>query len=153
VNSPGARERRRHVRVDGSWPVIAHGIEHNGAVHTFPAMIRNVSLSGVLLEAAVAANLWADKPLGIDLPGGVGLTQVTVRRFVEYGDDTNTTSRWGVELTQLTMQQRVFWARFVYTAARESGHVLAGMLVRVAAPQSPSPVESPIRSAVGVRAA
>jgi hypothetical protein len=136
VNSPDGRERRRHVRVDGRWPVLAHGVELTGAIHTFPAMILNVSLSGVLLEAAVAANLWADKPLGIDLPGGVGLTQASVRRFVEYGDDTHATSRWGVELTQLTMHQRVYWARFVYTAARESGHALAGMTIRVAAPPS-----------------
>lgn len=153
MNSSAGRERRRHVRVDGNWAVLAHGVEHNGAIHTFPAMILNVSLSGLLLEAAVAANLWADKLLGIDLPGGVGLTEATVRRFVEYGEDTRATSRWGVELTQLTIQQRVFWARFVYTAARESGHVLADMVVRVAASPAPPPVESAIRSAVGVRGA
>jgi hypothetical protein len=70
------------------------------------------------------------------------------RRFAEYSD-TNTTSRRGVEVAQLAMQQRVFWARFVYTAARESRHVLAGMLVRVAAPQAPPTVEMGSRLTLG----
>ena len=95
----------------------------------------NVSLSGVLLEAAITANLWAEKPLTIELPGGVGTTRATVRRFVEYGQDATSTSRWGVELTGLTLHQRALWGRFVYTVARESDHALASMVVRF----SPSP--------------
>ena len=129
--------RRRHVRVDGNWPVTVHGIEHTGAVRTFSATILNVSLSGVLLEAEITSNLWADKPLAIDLPGGVGSTNAAVRRFVEYGDDTHKTSRWGVELTQLSVEQRALWARFVYTAAHETGHALTDRVVRVAATAAP----------------
>lgn len=139
MNDRRTLERRRHVRVDGHWPVTVHGVEHTGAVRTFSATILNASLSGVLLEADITANLWADKPLTIDLPADVGPTSATVRRFIEYGDDAHKTSRWGVELTQLTIQQRARWGRFVYTAAREAGHALADIVVRVAAPPEPSP--------------
>jgi hypothetical protein len=109
-------------------------------------------LSGVLIEAAVTANLWADKPLGIDLPGGVGLTNATVRRFLEYGEGGAHTSRWGVELADLTIHQRALWGRFVYTAARQAGHRLADVIVRVAAPTAAPRRGSAINSAVDARA-
>jgi PilZ domain len=140
MNDPRGIERRRHVRVDGAWPVTVHAVEHSGAERSFPATMLNVSLGGILLEAAITANLWADRPLGIELPGGVGLTHATVRRFVEYGEAEAQTSRWGVELTGLTIVQRALWGRFVYTAARATGHALADLVVRVAAaPGASSP--------------
>lgn len=112
---------------------MAYGIEHTGAIRPFPATMLNASLSGLLIEAEVAANLWADKPLMIDLPGQVGRTNAIVRHFVEYGEAGHKTSRWGVELTQLTIHQRALWGRFIYTVARETGHPLAALVVRVSA--------------------
>lgn len=156
MNSRRGRERRRHVRVDGSWEVTAHGVEHTGVARRFAATLLNISVSGVLLEASVTANLWADKPLTIDLPGGVGAATATVRRFLEYGDGaTRRISRWGVELTELTVHQRVLWSRFVYTAAKDSGHELAGMTIRLVSSAAPPPIPggSAVRAAVDQRAA
>jgi hypothetical protein len=121
--------------------VTAYGVEHTGAARPFAATMLNVSVSGILLEAAVTANLWAEKSLTIDLPGGVGPAAATVRRFLEYADgDAQTISRWGVELTgRLTLHQRVFWSQFVYTAAKQSGHELAAMTVRLESPAVPEP--------------
>jgi PilZ domain len=144
-------ERRRHVRVDGTWPVTAHVVDHAGAEHSFPATILNVALGGVLVEAAITANLWADRQLDIDLPGGVGRTRATVRRFVEYGEAGARTSRWGVELTDLTVVQRALWGRFVYTTARATGHALAGLVVRVAAPAAAAPRRSALAAAYSRR--
>jgi PilZ domain len=142
MNSIQGRERRRHVRVDGSWPVVVHGIEPTGATYTFAATMLNISVSGILLEGAVTANLWADKPLTIELPGGVGTASAIVRRFVEYGDaPVQMFSRWGVELVDLTIHQRVLWSRFVYTAAKESGHELARMCVHLGLPPGGSAIQ------------
>jgi hypothetical protein len=153
MSSPHGSERRKHVRVDGNWPVTAHAVEHTGEVRTFAATMLNVSLGGIRIEAAVTANLWADRPLTIDLPGDVGAATVTVRRFVEYGQGGATTSRWGVELTDLTIHQRVLWGRFVYTAARESGHALAAMVVRVApSPESQALARGALAAAYSRRA-
>lgn len=122
MSAPDGRDRRRHVRVAGSWTVTASGIEHTGGVRRFEATMLDISVSGILLEAAITANLWADKPLTIDLPGSVGAVAATVHRFLEYGQQGSHTTRWGVELTGLTMVQRVQWARFVFTAARHAEH-------------------------------
>jgi hypothetical protein len=106
------RERRRHVRVDGSWPVTAHGVEHTGRVRAFSATMLNVSL------------------------GGVGAATATVRRFLEYGEGGTRTSRWGVELTGLTVHQRALWGRFVYTAAPQYGHALTSKVVEITSPET-----------------
>jgi PilZ domain len=136
VSTPPGRDRRRHVRVEGVWPVTAHGVEHTGMIRPFAATMLNISVSGILLEAAVTANLWTDKPLTIDLPGGVGSALATVRHFVEYADEeAQSISRWGIELRDLTVHQRACWGRFVYTAANASGHELARRSVRLTTPR------------------
>jgi PilZ domain len=123
--TPPPRPRRRQLVGDRARHRARRRHPH------FPATIVNVSLSGVLLEAKTTANLWADKPVAIDLPGGVGTATATVRRFLAYGRDGTKTSRWGIELTDLTLQQRALWSRFIYTAAREAGHALASIAVHV----------------------
>jgi PilZ domain-containing protein len=112
--------RRRHFRLDCDWTVTASGVELNGETRRFEATVRNVSMSGLLLEAAVVANLWGDKPLTIDLPGGVGAVEAIVRRFLEYGTDGSGTTRWGVEFTELTVTQRAHLARLMFTEARHA---------------------------------
>jgi c-di-GMP-binding flagellar brake protein YcgR len=111
-------DRRRHFRVGGEWPLRVTGIEETGATAEFDATARNISLSGMLLEAAVQANLWAGKPLTLDLPGGVGRVSSMVRRFLDYGAEGPDSTRWGVEFVEMTPTQRALWTRFVFTAAR-----------------------------------
>jgi hypothetical protein len=111
-------DRRRHVRVDCEWTVTVSAFELMGAEKVFDATVRNVSMSGLLVEAAVVANLWEDKPLTIDLPGGVGVVDAVVRRFLGYGSEGSRTTRWGVEFTGLTRTQRAHLARLMFTEAR-----------------------------------
>jgi c-di-GMP-binding flagellar brake protein YcgR len=107
--------RRRHVRVDCDWPVTAVGIELTGRETAFDAIVRNISTSGLYLEARVSANLAVDKPLRITLPDPVGVVEAIVRRFLEHGAGTTS---WGVEFTSLTAGQRAHLSRLVFTAAR-----------------------------------
>lgn len=117
--------RRRHVRVECDWPVTAVGIELTGRETRFRGTVRNASTSGLFLEAEVAANLAVDKPLRIDLPGGVGEVTAVVRRFLEHGTNGSNTTRWGVEFTELTLAQRAHLARLIYTAARQAADAQA----------------------------
>jgi hypothetical protein len=133
--TPRRVERRRHVRVVGGWKVTVTAVELGGTTKTFDATMLDISTSGVLLEAAITANLWADRPLTIDLPGGVGPADAIVRRFLEYGLAGSHTTRWGVELANLTVIQRALWGRFVYTEARHAGHPAAHTPI----PSQPAP--------------
>jgi PilZ domain len=117
---PGT-ERRRHFRVDGEWPIPVAGAEPTGSTSEFEALARNISMSGILLETAVSANLWVDKPLTLTLPGGVGPTRAFVRRFIEYGAAGRSRTRWGIEFGEMTIQQRGLWARFVFSEAHRLG--------------------------------
>jgi c-di-GMP-binding flagellar brake protein YcgR len=109
--------RRRHVRVDCDWPVTAVGIELTGRETAFDATVRNISTSGLYLEARVSANLAVDKPLRITLPDPVGVVEAIVRRFLEHSPET---ASWGVEFTNLTITQRAHMARLVFAAARHA---------------------------------
>jgi len=109
--------RRRHVRVDCDWPVTAVGIELTGRETAFEATVRNISTGGLYLEAKISANLAVDKPLRITLPGGVGVVEAIVRRFLEHGAETTS---WGVEFINLTVAQRAHIAQLVFTAARQA---------------------------------
>jgi c-di-GMP-binding flagellar brake protein YcgR len=110
--------RRRHVRVDCDWPVTAVGIELTGSETAFEATVRNISTSGLYLEARIGANLAVDKPLRIELPGDVGVVEAVVRRFLEHGEAGAGTTSWGVEFENLTVAQRAHISRLVFTAAR-----------------------------------
>jgi PilZ domain len=121
---PGA-ERRRHFRVEGEWPIRVDAVEHSGAVTHFDAIALNISMSGVLLEAAVDANLWVDKQLVLHLPGEVGPIAAHVRRFIEYGEGGHTRTRWGIEFADLTVEQRARWARHIFTEAHRLGQEAA----------------------------
>lgn len=109
--------RRRHVRVDCDWLVTAVGIELTGRETAFDATVRNISTSGLYLEAKIGANLAVDKPLRITLPGDVGVVEAIVRRFLAHGADTTS---WGVEFANLTIAQRAHIARLVFVAARHA---------------------------------
>lgn len=116
---PGVN-RRRHVRVDCDWPVTAVGVELTGRETAFEATIRNISTSGLYLEAKISANLAVDKPLRITLPEPVGVVEAIVRRFLEHHTAGANTTSWGVEFTKLTLAQRAHISRLVFTAARHA---------------------------------
>jgi hypothetical protein len=117
--APGP-DRRRHFRVDGEWTVHVEAFEHTGAVTDFDALALNISMSGMLLETPVTANLWVDKELAVILPGGVGPTRAVVRRFLEYGEDAPQTDAVGDRVREMSVHQSAHWARFVFSQARRS---------------------------------
>jgi hypothetical protein len=117
-------ERRRHFRVEGEWAVRVDGIEHT-RVSEFEGLALNISMSGVLLEAAVSANLWVDKELRVTLPGGVGEVDAIVRRFLAYGEGGHKRTRWGIEFGEMSVQQRAHWARFIFSEAHRLGQSAA----------------------------
>lgn len=118
-------ERRRHFRVEGEWPIQVDAVEHSGAVSHFEGMALNISMSGLLIEAAVDANLWVDKQLVVHLPGGTGPAAAQVRRFLDYGEGGHKRTRWGIEFADLSVEQRANWARFVFTEAHRLGQAAA----------------------------
>ena len=118
-------DRRRHFRVAGEWDVRVAAVEQTGAVSEFAARALNISMGGVLLETLVKANLWVDKPMAITFPT-VGLPlPAVVRRFLDYGDEGRTTTRWGVAFTDLTLEAKATWTRFLYSEARRLGQEAA----------------------------
>lgn len=118
-------ERRRHFRVEGEWPVRVDAIEHSGAMTHFDGVALNISMSGLLLEAAVDANLWVDKQLLLHLPGGADPVPAQVRRFLDYGEGGHKRTRWGVEFAGLSVEQRGKWARFIFSEAHRLGQAAA----------------------------
>lgn len=65
-------DRRRHVRVDGAWTIHVEAVEHTAAETGFDAVALNISMSGLLLETPVTANLWVDKVLTVRTGGRAG---------------------------------------------------------------------------------
>jgi hypothetical protein len=120
---PGT-ERRRHFRVDGEWPIPVDAADDGGVVTEFMGKALNISMSGIMLEAAVKANLWVDKELTVVLPG-IGPVKAVVRRFLEYGADGRKLTRWGIEFADLDVHQRGLWARFIFTEANRLGQEAA----------------------------
>jgi hypothetical protein len=114
-------ERRRHFRVEGEWRVRVAAVELTGSLSEFEATALNISMSGVLLETAVQANLWVDKPLEVAFPRADEPVPAVVRRFLAYGDERRTTTRWGVEFGDLGVPARAMWTRFLYSEARRLG--------------------------------
>jgi c-di-GMP-binding flagellar brake protein YcgR len=117
-------ERRRHFRVEGEWTIRVDVAEATGAVTEFEGTALNISMSGLMLEAAVNANLWVDKELTLFLPG-VGPVAAVVRRFLAYGSDGHQRTRWGVEFVDLDVHQRGLWARFIFGEAHRLGQEAA----------------------------
>jgi hypothetical protein len=117
-------ERRRHFRVEGEWPVQVGAVEQS-RVSEFEGLALNVSMSGLLLETAVSANLHLDKELRVMLPGGVGEVDAIVRRFLAYGEGGHKRTRWGIELREMSVQQRAHWARFIFSEAHRLGQSTA----------------------------
>ncbi|HEX5559958.1 MAG TPA: PilZ domain-containing protein [Gaiellales bacterium] len=118
-------DRRRHFRVEGEWDVRVAALEQTGAVSEFDARALNISMSGVLLETLVKANLWVEKPMSITFPGAGTPVPAVVRRFLDYGDEGRTTTRWGVTFTDLTLEVKATWTRFLYSEARRLGQEAA----------------------------
>jgi len=118
-------ERRRHFRVEGEWSIRVEAVEHDGTVTESEGKALNISMSGIMLEAAVKANLWVDKELVLILPGGVGPVRSYVRRFLEYAADGHKRTRWGIEFGELDVTQRGLWARFIFTEAHRLGQEAA----------------------------
>lgn len=118
-------DRRRHFRVEGRWDVRVAAVEHTGAVSEFEATALNISMGGVLLETAVRANLWIDKAMSIVFPAAGTPVPAVVRRFLDYGDEGRTTTRWGVAFTELTLEVKAMWTRFLFSEARRLGQEAA----------------------------
>jgi PilZ domain len=114
-------DRRRSFRVEGEWAVHVAAVEMTGRVSEFDAIARNVSTGGVLLETAVQANLWIDKAVRVEFPQAGGSVSGVVRRFLAYGDERQATTRWGVELLDLSVPERAMWTRFLFSEARRLG--------------------------------
>jgi c-di-GMP-binding flagellar brake protein YcgR len=121
---PGS-DRRRHFRVEGDWNVRVAAVEETGAVSEFDARARNISMGGVLLETVVKSNLWVDKRMSITFPGAGTAMPAVVRRFLDYGNEARTTTRWGVEFTGLTLEVKATWTRFLFSEARRLGQEAA----------------------------
>jgi c-di-GMP-binding flagellar brake protein YcgR len=118
-------DRRRHFRVEGVWDVHVAAVEETGAVSEFDATALDISMGGVLLETAVKGNLWVGKAMAITFPSAGSPVPAVVRRFLEYGDEGRTTTRWGVEFTGLTLEVKATWTRFLYSEARRLGQEAA----------------------------
>jgi c-di-GMP-binding flagellar brake protein YcgR len=118
-------DRRRHFRVEGVWDVRVAAVEETGAVSEFEARALNISMGGVLLETAVKANLWVGKAASISFPAAGTPVPAVVRRFLDYGDEGRTTTRWGVEFTELTLEVKATWTRFLFSEARRLGQEAA----------------------------
>jgi hypothetical protein len=129
VTSGGNRfpgpDRRRHFRVEGEWDVRVAAVEETGAVSEFTAKALNISMGGVLLETVVAANLWVGKPMSITFPAAATPVPAVVRRFLDYGDKGRTTTRWGIAFTELTLEVKAMWTRFLFSEARRLGQEAA----------------------------
>lgn len=100
-------------------------VEETGAVSEFDATALNISMGGVLLETAVQANLWVGKATSISFPAAGTPVPAAVRRFLDYGDESRTTTRWGVEFTELTLEVKATWTRFLFSEARRLGQEAA----------------------------
>jgi hypothetical protein len=118
MGAPATRGQRRHLRAHGRWPVRVTTIDEAGQTTQISATAIDISVSGMLLETAVASNLSAEKPVAITLPDDVGTVGAVVRRFVDHAEGGHPNVRWAVELAGLTFVQRARWARFVFIAAR-----------------------------------
>ena len=118
-------DRRRHFRVEGDWSVRIAAIEQTGAVTEYDARALNISMGGTLLETAVQANLWVDKTMSITFPNAGMPVPAVVRRFLDYGDERRTTTRWGIEFTDLTLEVKATWTRFLFSEARRLGQEAA----------------------------
>ena len=118
-------DRRRHFRVEGVWDVHVAAVEETGAVSEFEARALNISMGGVLLVAAVQANLWVGKAASISFPAAGTPVPAVVRRFLDYGDEGRTTTRWGVEFAELTLEVKATWTRFLFSEARRLGQEAA----------------------------
>jgi hypothetical protein len=118
-------DRRRHFRFEGEWDVRVAAVEQTGSVSEFDARALNISMGGVLLETVVRANLWVEKPMSIMFPAAGTPVPAVVRRFLDYGDEGRTTTRWGVAFTELTLEVKATWTRFLYSEARRLGQEAA----------------------------
>lgn len=132
----GGAERRRHFRVEGEWPIEVDAVEHSGAVSHFEGTALNISMSGLMLEADVDANLWVDKRLVLHLPGGAGPVPAHVRRFLEYGEEGHKRTRWGIEFGELSVEQRGRWARFLFGEAHRLGQAAVQLAFKERRPGS-----------------
>ncbi len=100
-------------------------VEQTGAISEFEARALNISMGGVLVETAVQANLWVDKSMSITFPAAGTPVPAVVRRFLDYGDEGRTTTRWGVEFTELSLEVKATWTRFLFSEARRLGQEAA----------------------------
>lgn len=115
------RERRRHYRVVGEWPVRVAAVGLSGAVSELDARALNISMGGLLLETDVPAGVWVDKVVQVTFPAAAGAVPGSVRRFLSYSEEGAQAMRWGVELAELSAAERAMWTRFLFGEARRLG--------------------------------
>lgn len=110
---------------------------HGGRLTHFDGIARNISMSGVVLEASVDANLWVDKQLVLHLPGGTGPVAAHVRRFLDYAEGGRKHTRWGIEFAELSVVQRGQWPGS--SSPRPTGSVRRMLSARSTGAATPSP--------------
>jgi hypothetical protein len=115
------RERRRHYRVVGQWPVRVAAVELSGAVSDFDARALNISMGGLLLETDAPASLWVDRVLRVAFPRAEGAVSGSVSRFLSYGAEGANAVRCGVALAELSGPEHAMWTRFLFGEARRLG--------------------------------
>lgn len=115
------RERRRHYRVVGAWPVRVSAVELSGALSELDARALNISMGGLLLETDAPASLWVDKVVQVGFSAAGGAVPGSVRRFLSYGEEGAQATRWGVQLAELSQTERAMWTRFLFGEARRLG--------------------------------
>ena len=115
------RERRRHYRVVGEWPVQVAAVELSGGLSEFGARVLNISMGGLLLETESAAGLVVDRVVQVAFPGAEAPVPGTVRRFLSYAEEHSQATRCGVELAELSVPEHAMWTRFVFGEARRLG--------------------------------
>jgi PilZ domain len=115
------RERRRHYRVVGEWPVRVAAVGPSGALSEFDAHALNISMGGLLLETDAPASLWVDRVLRVAFPRAEGPVPGSVRRFLSYGVEGAIAVRCGVALAELSGSEHAMWTRFLFGEARRLG--------------------------------
>jgi PilZ domain len=115
------RERRRHFRVVGEWQVRVVAGGPSPAVPEFAARVLNISLSGVLLETDVPAELGMEHAVRVEFPHAGGAVPGRVRRFLSYGREGTQVTRAAIELDELSSPERAMWTRFLFGEARRLG--------------------------------
>lgn len=115
------RERRRHYRVVGDWPVRVAAVDLERAEPQIDGCALNISMGGLLLETTTPAGVWVGKLVQVEISRAGGAVPGRVRRYLSYGEAGAEATRWGVQQADLPPPERAMWTRFLFGEARRLG--------------------------------